>query len=158
MALKSDLEVSGNLKFSPKDIPAPLKACINTWSKPFSSRAVAESLPNSILTSVDVGEKALTANWSGFAMPLTMTPPPLESVFVNDPQLLAKCGIGLTVKDVEQVIAGDEAAFFSGQMKLEVQPLPTRIIFSPATVVYGDQSYQAEAVLGDNHLRYDIKK
>jgi hypothetical protein len=158
MALKSDLEVSGSLKFSPNDIPAPLKACINTWSKPFSSRAVAESLPNSILTSVDAGEKALTARWSGFAMPLTITPPPLESVFVNDPQLLAKCGIGLTVKDVEQVIAGDEAAFFSGQMKLEVQPLPTRIIFSPATVIYGEQSYQAEAVLGDNHLRYDIKK
>jgi len=136
MALKSDLEVSGNLKFSPNDIPAPLKTCIKAWSKTFSSRAVAESLPNSILTSVDAGENALTAKWSGFAMQLNMTPPPLESVFVNNPQLLANCGIGLTVKDVEQVIAGDDAEFFSGQMKLEVQPLPTRINFAPATVVY----------------------
>jgi len=158
MALKSDLEVSGNLKFSPNDIPATLKACINAWSKPFSSRAVAESSPNSILTSVDAGEKALTANWSGFAMPLTMTPPPLESVFVNNPQLLANCGIGLTVKEVEQLIAGNEAEFFSGQMKLDVQPLPTRINFLPATVIYGDQSHQAEAVLGNDYLRYDIKK
>jgi len=158
MALKSDLEVSGNLKFSPNDIPKPLQVCIKAWSKPFSSRAVAESIPNSILTNIDAGESALTATWSGFAMPLTMTPPPLESVFVNNPQLLANCGIGLTVEDVEQVIAGDEAEFFSGKMKLEVQPLPTRLNFSPATVVYGEQSYQAEAVLGNSHLRYDIRK
>lgn len=158
MTLKSDLEVTGTLKFSPGDIQASLKTCINAWNEPFDSRAVAESSASSILTKLEAGESTLVANWSGFAMPLTMTPSPLESVFVNNPQLLASCGIGLTVKKVEQVIDGDEAAFFSGQMKLEVQPLPTRIKFYPATVVYGDKNYQAEAVLGENHLRYDINK
>ena len=158
LALKSDLEVTGELKFSPGNIPAPLEACINAWNGPFASRALAETSTNSILTNVEAGAASLVANWSGFAIPLTMTPSPLESVFVNNPQLLASCGIGLTVKKVEQVIAGDDEAFFSGQMKLEIQPLPTRITFSPATVIYADKSYQAEAVLGENHLRYDIKK
>jgi len=158
MALKSDLEVTGELKFSTGNIPTPLKACINAWNGPFASRAVAETSTNSILTNVEAGEASLIANWSGFAIPLTMTPSPLESVFVNNPQLLASCGIGLTVKKVEQVIAGDDEEFFSGQMKLEIQPLPTRIKFSPATVVYGDKSYRAEAVLGENYLRYDFKK
>jgi len=110
------------------------------------------------LTNVEAGEASLIANWSGFAMPLTMTPSPLESVFVNNPQLLASCGIGLTVKKVEDAIVGDEREFFSGQMKLEVQPLPTKIRFSPASIFYGDKSYHAEAVLGAKHLRYDIKK
>ena len=122
-----------------------------------ASRAIATADGNSILTNVEAGKTTLTANWSGFAMPLTMTPSPLESVFVNNPQLLANCGVGLTVKKVEQVITGDEAEFFSGQMKLEVQPLPTRIKFSPATIVLGDQSYRAEAELGESHLRYDIR-
>jgi len=158
IALKSDLEVAGELKFSPGNIPTPLKACINAWNGPFTSRAVAETSANSILTNVEAGEASLVANWSGFAMPLTMSPSPLESVFVNNPQLLASCGIGLTVKKVEQFIVGEDEEFFSGQMKLEVQPLPTRINFSPATVVYGDKSYHAEAVLGKKHLRYDIKK
>ncbi len=158
MLLKSGLEVSGKLKFSPGNIPAPLKACINTWNASFASQAHAEPSASSILTNVDVGEAALTANWSGFAMLLTLKPSPLESVFVNNPQLLASCGIGLTVKKVEEVIDGDEAEFFSGKMKLEVQPLPTKIRFSPATVVFGDHSYHAEAVLGENYLRYDIRK
>jgi len=158
MALDSDLEVTGELTFNPGNIPAPLKACINAWNGPFASRAVAETSTNSILTNVEAGEASLIANWSGFAMPLTMTPSPLESVFVNNPQLLASCGIGLTVKKVEDAIVGDEREFFSGQMKLEVQPLPTKIRFSPASIFYGDKSYHAEAVLGENHLRYDIKK
>lgn len=157
MALKSELEVTGKLTFKPGDIPAPLKTCIKAWKGTFASRAIATADGNSILTNVEAGKTTLTANWSGFAMPLTMTPSPLESVFVNNPQLLANCGVGLTVKKVEQVITGDEAEFFSGQMKLEVQPLPTRIKFSPATIVLGDQSYHAEAELGESHLRYDIR-
>ncbi len=156
MSLKSDLTVTGQLEFEPGKIPTPLRACINAWSVPFTSRAVAVSSANSILTTIEVGKTALTANWSGFAMPLSMTPSPLESVFVNNPQLLANCGIGLTVKKVAQVIAGDDAEFFSGQMKLDVQPLPTVIKLSPATVTYGSHNFSAEAVLGENYLRYDI--
>lgn len=158
MALKSDLEVTGNLNFNPGNSPDPLKACIGAWSGPFSSRAVAESAPNSILTNFRAGNATLTASWSGFAMPLTMTPSPLESVFVNNPQLLANCGIGLTVEKVEQLITGDKAEFYSGQMNLDVQPLPTIFKFSPVTIVYGDTSYQADAVLGETHLRYDIER
>lgn len=158
LALKSDLEISGELKFSPGNIPAPLEECINTWSVPFAGRSVAAASTDSILTYTEPGELALTANWSGFAMPLTMTPSPLESAFVNNPQLLANCGIGLTVQKVEQVITGDEADFFAGQLKLDVQPLPTRIRFSPATVTYGDITYQATTELGKKYLRYDIGK
>ncbi len=158
MALKSDLEITGKLKFTPGNIPAPLKTCISAWSAPFASRAVAVASADSILASMEIGKATLTANWSGFVMPLAMTPSPLESVFVNNPQLLARCGIGLTVKKVEQAIAGDDAEFFSGQMELEVQPLPTRIRFSPATIVYGGHRYHAGAVLGANYLRYDIGK
>ena len=156
MSLKSDLEVTGKLQFSPGNIPTPLKVCIDAWSAPFTSRVLAVASVDRILANIEIGKSALTAYWSGFTMPLTMTPSPLESVFVSDHQLLASCGIGLTVKKVERLIASDDADFFSGQMKLEIQPLPTRIRLSPATVVYGGQSYRAEAVLGKNFLRYDI--
>jgi len=158
MSLKSDLEVTGQLKFSPGNIPTPLKVCIDAWSAPFRSRAVAVASVDSILANIEISETALTANWSGFTIPLAMTPSPLESMFVSDHQLLASCGVGLTVKKIEQVITSDDADFFSGQMKLEIQPLPTRIKLSPATVVYGDRNYRAQGVLGKNYLRYDIGK
>lgn len=158
MSLKSELEVTGKLKFTPKSIPAHLEACINTWNAPFSSRANTTAAADSIMSNLVTSETALTANWSGFTVPLTMTPSPLESVFVNNPQLLASCGIGLTVEKVEQVITGTNAGFFTGQMKLEVQPMPTRIKFLPATVIYGSESHSADAVLSGNYLRYDIAK
>ena len=94
LELKSDLVVSGDLTFKPGNIPVSLQACIETWNGPFASRTVPESSATSILTSIETGEKELTANWSGFVMPFTMTPSPLESVFVTNPQLLASCGIG----------------------------------------------------------------
>ncbi len=158
ISLKSDLEVNGELNFSPEDIPPPLRECISAWNAPFASRAASVATADSIRTDIDVGATALTASWSGFAMPLAMTPSPLESVFVLNPQLLASCGIGLTVEKVEELIVGEDAEFFTGRMKLEIQPLPTRIKFSPATVIYGDTIYQAQPVLGDEYLRYDIEK
>jgi hypothetical protein len=157
IALKSDLDVSGELKFVAGDIPAPLQECISAWNAPFTSRAVSVTTADSITTDIEVSATTLTARWSGFAMSVSMTSSPLESIFVLNPQLLASCGIGLTVQKVEQLISGDDAEFFSGQLKLELQPLPTRIHFSPATVIYGDRHYQAEAVLGANTLRYDIE-
>jgi len=78
-------------------------------------------------------------------------------VFVGNPQLLANCNIGLTVNKVEQAVSGDNAKFFTGNIELEFQPLPTVIKLAPATVEFGDRVHSAEAILSQQFVRYDIE-
>ena len=156
MALKSSMKLEGELTFSPGDLPQALASCIAAWSAPFTSRAYTSSAVTSILTTLSEADNAFTANWSGYILPLELIPSPLESVFVNNPNLLANCSIGLTVNDVERVITGDNADFFTGQLKLEVLPQPAVIYLSPATVQYGEHEFQGKAVISSTHVRYDI--
>jgi hypothetical protein len=158
IALKSNMKLDGKLKFSPGNVPQPLVRCITAWNAPFTSRAVTSPAVNSILTPLSETDNAFTANWSGYILPLELFPSPLESVFVGNPNLLANCSIGLTVNDVERALAGDDADFFAGQLELEIQPQPTRIYLSPATVQYGEREFQGRAMISSTHVRYDIAK
>jgi hypothetical protein len=158
IALKSNMKLDGKLKFNPGNLPRALAGCIAAWNAPFTSRAVASPTVNSILTTLSEADNAFTANWSGYILPLELFPSPLESVFVGNPNLLANCSIGLTVNDVERALAGDDADFFTGQLELEIQPQPTLIYLSPATVQYGEREFQGRAMISSNHVRYDIAK
>ena len=154
--LKSDLQLSGDLKFSPGGITRPLADCITAWSGHFDSRFIATTAVNKLLTNLEESGNALTGIWSGFGATVETTPSPLESIFVGNPQLLANCRIGLTVSKVEQAFAGDDERFFNGFIELEIQPLPTSIHLAPATIESGGKTYSAEARLSASHLRYDI--
>ena len=78
-------------------------------------------------------------------------------MFVENPNLLADCQIGLTVQKVANAIDGPNANYLSGQYPIEIQPLPSRINFAAASVKYGDDIFSAEAELSDTHLRYEVK-
>jgi len=156
MRLKSNMKLGGKLEFSPGKLPQALASCITDWKAPFSSRVVSSPAVNSMLTTLSQHGNAFTANWSGYLVPLEIKPSPLESVFGRNPSLLANCSIGLTVGDVERAFTGDDADFFTGQLELEIQPQPTMIYLSPATVQYGEQEFQGKAVLSSTHVRYDI--
>jgi len=158
MTLKSEIELNGELHFSPANIARPLADCITAWSGPFRSRFIATPQVSSLLTTFQESSSSLTANWSGFGMTVDTTPSPLQSVFVGNPQLLANCRIGLTVNQVEQSFIGEDANFFHGQINLDIQPLPTQIHLAPATIQSNNQTYSAEAVLSSSYLRFDIKE
>ena len=157
VSLKSDLQLNGDLKFSPGGITRPLADCITAWSGNFDSRFIATTTVNKLLTDLEESDNVLTATWSGFGAMVETTPSPLESIFVGNPQLLANCRIGLTVSKVEQAFAGDDERFFNGFIELEIQPLPTSIHLTPATIESGGKTYSAEARLSARHLRYDIE-
>jgi len=156
MVLKPGLELDGELHFSPGSINRQLADCIVAWSSPFSTRFVTAPAVNNLLSSFEQNHSTLTANWSGFGLTVDTRPPPLEAVFVGNPQLLAGCGIGLTVDQVEKAFSGEDEAFFRGQMDLEIQPLPSKLHFAPATIELGGNVYSAEATLSAAHLRYRI--
>jgi hypothetical protein len=158
LTLKSDLKLTGDLQFQPGKIPEPLADCVSAWSVPFNSRAVTSAVVNRMLTRLSEGENSFTANWSGSVIPIETTPSPLESVFVGNSHLLANCSIGLTVNDVEQAFMGDDAGFFGGRLKLEIQPSPARIRLSAATLKYGERIYQGDAKISTDHVRYDIAR
>ena len=157
IALKFDIELNGDLLFSTGDIPDSVASCLKGWQAPFNNHAT-NTISQTMLTPLNVGESMLTSSWSGLVIPIAMSPSPLESVFVGNPRLLANCGVKLTVDDVVGVIVGEQADFFSGRINLIVQPLPTRIKLSPATIIYGETTHESTAVLNDKFLRYDIKK
>jgi hypothetical protein len=158
MTLKSDLQLDGELSFSPAAIVRPLANCIAAWSGSFNSRFVATPKVNILLTPFVESSSMLTANWSGFGVSVETNPSPVESMFVANPQLLANCRIGLTVSKVEQAFAQDDANFFRGLIDVEIQPLPTRIHLAPATIEFGDKIYSAEARLGTRSLRFNIQE
>ncbi len=158
LSLQSRLQLDGDLYFEPTDVSAPLANCIAAWSKPFASRLTGAPTLTSLLSEFERNPDMLTASWSGFGVTLKSRPSPLESVFVDNPQLLANCKIGLTVSQVEQAISGDDAAFFQGQTELIIQALPTKIHLAPATIGYGSTVYSATASLTFQHLRYDIEE
>ncbi len=152
------MKLEGKLKFRPGDLPQALASCITAWSGPFTSRAITSSAVTTMLTPISGADSAFSANWSGYILPLELIPSPLESVFVGNPNLLANCSIGLTVNDVERALTGDGADFFTGQLELEIQPQPTLIYLSPATVQYGESEFQGKAMISSTHVRYDIAK
>ena len=156
MSLHSNLQLSGKLGFEPIAGTQPLAKCIEAWKAPFKSRFTSTPAFNNLLSDLEAAPDMLTAQWSGFGVSIETQPSPLESMFVDNPQLLASCKIGLTVSKVEAAIAGGDAAFFRGQTELVLQPSPTRIHLAPATIEFGGMVYSANARLGARQLRYDI--
>jgi len=156
--LQSRLELDGKLEFKPTGITQALGNCIAAWSVPFKSRTTSTPSINRLLGNIEQGPGMLTTHFSGFGIAFEIQPSPLESVFVDNPQLLANCNIGLTVNNVEQAITGDDAAFFSGQVGLILQPLPTKMRLAPATIELGSMIYSAEAELTAEYLRFDIRE
>lgn len=156
MLLESDLQLEGDLNFSPGNITRPLANCIVAWSTPFKNRFASAPAVNNMLSNFELRHSTLVANWSGFGLTIDTKPSPLESAFVGNPQLLANCRIGLTVNEVEQAFTGDDAGFFRGNMDLQIQPLPTKIHLAPATIELGGNIYSAAAELSSTYLRYHI--
>jgi len=158
MSLQSRLQLEGDLYFEPTPVNGPLSKCIAAWSTPFVSGLTGTGAFRSLLSEFEQGPDMLTADWSGFGITTETRPSPLGSIFVDNPQLLADCKIGLTVSRVEQAITGDDAAFFRGQAELILQALPTKIHLAPATVASGNRVHSARARLTAQHLQYDIQE
>ncbi len=154
MSLASNLQITGNLNFSPASIARPLATCIAGWSAPFKSRFTNTPSLSNLQSSIEQQDNTLVAAWSGFGMTIDTRPSPLESVLVGNPQLLANCKIGLTVDKVERAIGGDESGYFRGQFELEIQPLPTRMYLAPASIKHGDKVLSARAELSAEKLSY----
>lgn len=156
--LQSRLELVGDLNFKPAGTTQALDKCIVAWNSPFKSRTTSTPSIYSLLGNFEQSPAMLTTRWSGFGVSFEIQPSPLESVFVDSPQLLANCYIGLTVDTVEQAIAGDDAVFFSGQADLIFQPLPTKIHLAPATIEFGNVVYSAQPELSAKYLQFDIRE
>jgi hypothetical protein len=157
MRLQSRFQLAGELSFQPVIGTQPLANCIAAWSAPFKSRFTSTPEINNLLSNLEQTPSMLTAQWSGFGVSIETQPSPLESMFVDNPQLLANCKIGLTVNRVEKAIGGDGAAFFKGQTELVIQALPTKIHFAPATIEFGNMVFSADANLTAKHLQYNIR-
>jgi len=156
MGLKSDLQLKGKLRFNPGDHTRPLANCIADWNAPFSSRFITTPTVNNLISNFEFSSGELTANWSGFGMAVHAEPSPIASILVNKPRLLTRCNIGLTMDTVKRALEGDDAEFFLGQLNLEIQPLPTTIHFTPATITLGNHVYSGTARLSNRNLRYEI--
>jgi len=158
LSLQSKTQMNGELSFKPTAAAKFLAKCISAWNAPFESRFTSTPVIYDLVNSFEQSSSMLTARWSGFGITIDAQPSPLESIFVNNPQLLANCNIGLTVSKVEQAIEGDDARFFRGKTDLIIQPIPTKIHLAPASIMFGNMVYSADAQLSSQHLKYDIQE
>lgn len=156
ITLKTRLSIQGQLDFEPTSSQWPFSSCINAWQGEFSNRAISATRLNSMIAPLLVHKDTFTAAWSGIVLPLAMTSSPIESVLVANPRLLAACSIGLTVQQVEQAISGEDADFFTGKLKLIVQPLATRIELNPATIEFAGHNYTGLAQSSTGFVSYTM--
>jgi hypothetical protein len=157
MRFSAALELSGVIRFAPSKELGPVASCINAWQKRFNSVVVLPQLSNSMIGTIVPTETALVTGWTGHVVVASISPTPLEAMFVENPSLLADCQIGLTVNKVANAITGDGSDYITGNYHFEIQAKPSRIDLGQASVAYGDQIFKADPQLSPTHLKYEVK-
>jgi hypothetical protein len=129
------------------------ETCLAHWGGDFESRLIMPS-PRLTLIGYPVREgNSWITTWSGFVLPASISPTPLESVFRERPDLLAACGIALTVESVEGALGGEHAGLLKGRTELDIRPLPTRLVFGPAVLAFDHVNYRVELTMSEGHLQ-----
>ncbi|MFT5140517.1 MAG: hypothetical protein ACI9CB_002181 [Rhodothermales bacterium] len=150
--------LNGSIRFSPTQNLGPLTSCMSAWQKSFEAKVVMPYLGSSMIGTIDSGKSYLVTDWSGYVVTAPITPTPLQAMFVDNPNLLADCQIGLTVDKVARAIEGAASDYLDGNYMFEIQPLPSRISLAQATVEYGEMMYMAEPELSSAFLKYEVNK
>jgi hypothetical protein len=156
LGLTGNLAVSGDLSLTPADPQGALTQCLNSWRGPFTSTTPDTQWRNGLVSTLQLGGNELLAEWSGFAQRLTMRPAPFQALFLDNPEALQHCRMGLDIARVVSSVAGEDAEFLLGELELIIQPLPTRIHLLPAFMQIDGQTLTGEPVLGEGFLSYDI--
>ena len=151
------LELSGSIRFAPRQFLGPLANCMNAWQKEFDGKVVLPYLGNSMIGVIQVGVSSLQTDWSGYVVSAPISPTPLEAMFVDNPSLLADCQIGLTIEKVNAAIEGPGSYYLAGRYPMEIQPLSSRIDLALASVKFSDEEYHAEPLLSNTHLKYEVR-
>jgi len=158
LGLSGALNLAGSIRFAPRSGLGPLTQCMNAWQKSFRGRVVLPYRAHSMIAAVTDTPSMLGADWSGFVLAATISPAPLEAMFVDNPSLLAGCRIGLTVDKVAREVSGDASEYLAGRYRLEIQPSQSRIRLSDASVSLGDAVYTAQPVLSARYLKFQVQK
>ena len=156
LGFSAALDLDGTVNFNPVAGLAPLAACIAAWQGTYRAKIVMPLAASSMIGSVKAGDAALVTAWSGYVLPASVTPAPLEAVFVDNPGLLADCRIGLSIEKVATAMSGEDGGYFAGEIGFEIQPLPSRIELAPATIDYGGSMYSSMPLFNETHMRFEI--
>ena len=151
------LKLSGTIRFAPKTELGPIAACMNAWQKSFDGTVVLPQLANSMIGTIVPTQTALVTTWTGQVVTASISPSPLEALFVENPNLLANCHIGLSVGKVAAAVTGDNSDYVAGRYPLEIQPSPSRIDLATASVAFGDDVFNAMPELSSTHLKYEVR-
>jgi hypothetical protein len=157
LGFSAALTLNGSVRFAPRQELGQLAACMNGWQKSFTGTVVLPQLASNMIGAIKPSGSALTVDWSGYTIPASINPIPLEDLFVDNPNLLADCQIGLTVTKVAAAISGENTDYLAGIYPFEIQPSSSRINLAHASVSYGEDVFAAAPVLSDSHLKYAIK-
>ena len=158
LGFSAALDLTGSIRFAPRQTLGSLASCMNAWQSSFQGKVVLPQLSTSMIGQIKTTESRLTTDWSGYVITASIKPTPLESMFVDNPNLLADCQIGLTVDKVAEAIDGANRDYLSGAYPFEIQPLQSQINLSKASVSYGELMFEAAPELSPSHLKYDVKK
>jgi hypothetical protein len=144
---------SGSWRMTPTGQGDELAACLSGWQGDFEGRLLMPAPRLTLIGSPRRHNDEWVTNWSGFMLPASVSPTPLESVFRERPDYLAACGIALTVERFEEAIQGTDAGFLLGRAELDIRPLPTRLFFGPDVLRFGETEHHAEVSLDSGHLQ-----
>ncbi len=155
---RAELTVAGVLDVQPLVTEAHLVSCISAWQGAFQGQVFMPSAQLNLLGSLSQFESSLVSSWSGFVVPAKLSPAPLEALFLAQPEMLADCQIGLTVDEVSGAITGEKRGFFQGRVDIEVRPLPSQIVLSPASVQFGERVYRSEPTVTAQYLSFRMNR
>jgi hypothetical protein len=158
MSFISSLDLDGRLTVRSRETLGALARCMDAWQGSYRSKMALPLTAKRLNGSMQAEQGDLVSSWPVYKLSATVTPTPLEAVFVHDPGLLADCHIGLTSDKVLDALSGRDAAYYSGRIDLEVHPQPARIVLAPAVVAFNLGSYRARPTLSGHFLTFEITR
>jgi hypothetical protein len=157
LSFNAELELSGTVAFAPSKSLESLAFCMEAWDSSFDIRAVLPQQASSMIGEITTTNSGLFTDWSGYVETASINPTPLESMFVENPNLLADCRIGLTVDKVSSAVSGENSEYLTGKYQLEIKPHSSRINIGMARVRFGETAFEGVPVLSVGYLKYEIQ-
>ncbi|MDX1460015.1 MAG: DUF2914 domain-containing protein, partial [Xanthomonadales bacterium] len=83
LALSGALRLGGHVAFNPSPGSDPVASCIANWKGAFTGRVMLPYQANSLIGTLEMDTEALHTDWSGYVTRATLSPTPLEALFIS---------------------------------------------------------------------------
>lgn len=157
LSVKAELKLNGDMRFVPQGILGPVATCLSAWKESYDSTVIMPPMTHHVVGTITQGPESLAVGWSTHEFKVSMSPAPVEAIFVDNPHLLANCAIGLSISSIASALSGDGSEFFTGGYRFDVEPRDSELELGTMEVELGEERHVGSPSVAAKHIRYDVE-